>query len=90
MKRSQDKQLLKFLTYLQKLEIIEAIGVARLLKVDLVVRKDDTDANGEEKPSIEEKEYDVILSEIIDAFIAAPKNKRKNILDIMKAAVRGG
>ena len=88
MKRSIDKQVLKFLSHLKELEVIEAIGVARFLKVDLLVRKDNEDPHAQPGATIEEKEYDIILSEMIDAFIKSNKNKRKVILNIMKEATR--
>lgn len=45
MKRSQEKQVKDFLAYVLKLEVIEAIGIARLLKVDLVTRPDESNAD---------------------------------------------
>lgn len=87
MKYSQKRQAMKFLSYLTKLEVIETIGIARLLEVDLLIREDGSDIDSESTASITEKEYDVILSEILDAFIKCNKTKRKNILALMKAAV---
>lgn len=84
-----DKQLLHFLSYLKKLEVIEAIGVARLLNIDLMVRKDNNDSDNEKTATLSEKEYDIILSEMIDKFLQLDKNKKKNLLSIMKEATRG-
>ena len=86
MRKTVDKQVLKFLSYLRHLEVIEAIGIARILKVDLLVRNDTADANEQEKPSIQEKEYDIILSEMMDSFIKLKREERKMILEIMKEA----
>ena len=86
MRKTVDRQVLKFLSYLRRLEVIEAIGLARILKVDLLVVADGTDSNEQEKPSIQEKEYDIILSEMIDAFIKMKREQRKTILNIMKEA----
>lgn len=86
MRKTVDKQVLKFLSYLRHLEVIEAIGIARILKVDLLVRNDSTDANEQEKPSIQEKEYDIILSEMMDSFIKLKREERKMILEIMREA----
>ena len=88
MRKTVDRQVLKFLSYLRRLEVIEAIGLARILKVDLLVVADDTDPNEQEKPSIQEKEYDIILSEMIDAFIKMKREQRKTILNIMKEATK--
>lgn len=86
MKRSKDKQVQQFLKCLLQLEVIETIGVARLLKVDLVTREEGTDADDQPTATITEKEADIIMSEIIDAYIAAPKATRKWILQLVKDA----
>ena len=86
MKRSQEKQVKDFLAYVLKLEVIEAIGIARLLKVDLITRPDESDADEQPAASIQEKEFDILLSEMIDAFISSPKETRKWILQLMKDA----
>ena len=86
MRKTVDKQVLKFLSYLRHLEVIEAIGIARILKVDLLVRNDSADANEQENPSIQEKEYDIILSEMMDSFIKLKREERKMILEIMREA----
>jgi hypothetical protein len=86
MRRTVDRQVLKFLSYLRKLEVIEAIGLARMLNVDLLVVEDDVDPDHVNKASIKEKEYDIILSEMIDAFIKMKREKRKMFLKIMKEA----
>lgn len=88
MNKKKNRDVLKFLQYLTKLEIIEAIGIARLLGVELVTREDGTDADDQEKASLSEKDYDVILSEIIDAFVSTSKSKRKFILSLMEASVK--
>lgn len=86
MRKTIDKQVLKFLSYLRHLEVIEAIGIARILKVDLLVRNDSADADEQEKASIQEKEYDIILSEMMDSFIKLKREERKMILEIMREA----
>lgn len=86
MKKVSNREVLKFLKYLKELELIETLGIARLLQVDLVVRSDEEDVHAAAKASIEEKEFEVILSEMIDAFIQMEKSKRKFILDVMKEA----
>lgn len=86
MRKTVDKQVLKFLSYLRYLEVIEAIGIARILKVELLVRDDNADADSQEKATIQEKEYDIILSEMLDSFIKLSREERKMILKIMKEA----
>ena len=86
MRKTVDKQVLKFLSYLRHLEVIEAIGIDRILKVDILVRNDSADADEQEKASIQEKEYDIILSEMMDSFIKLKREERKMILEIMREA----
>lgn len=87
MKRNKaEKQVAKFLKYLRKLEPIEGVGVARLLGVNVTTREDGTDPNAYPCATIQEQDMDILLSEILDAFIAQPEEKRDFILDIMKQA----
>lgn len=81
MKRKKKDKVLYFLSMLKELEIIEAIGVARLLKVDLLT----IDCNLEVE-KMKEKEYDVLLSEMIDAFVQLGEKEQKFILTVMKNA----
>lgn len=121
LKRSNKKEIEKFLLYVTKLEMIETIGIARLLGVELMAivqeeegkeekkeREDNSvealeDSNTDEaainSPALvrnqqndkqEFKEFDILLSEMLDSFIAAPQQKRKWILQMMKDATYGG
>lgn len=121
LKRSNNKEVQKFLSYVTKLEMIETIGIARLLGVELMAivqeeegkeekkeREDNSvealeDSNTDEaainSPALvrnqqndkqEFKEFDILLSEMLNSFIAAPQQKRKWILQIMKDATYGG
>ena len=120
LKRSNNKEVEKFLSYVTKLEMIETIGIARLLGVELMaiaqekeekeekerenssmeVPKDsNTDETATNQPALvrnqqndkqEFKEFDILLSEMLDSFIAAPQQKRKWILQMMKDATYGG
>lgn len=121
LKRSNKKEVEKFLSYVPKLEMIETIGIARLLGVELMAivqekeekkekkeREDNSveapeDSNTDEtainSPALvrnqqnneqEFKDFDILLSEMLDSFIAAPQQKRKWILQMMKDATYGG
>lgn len=121
LKRSNKKEVEKFLSYMTKLEMIETIGIARLLGVELMAivqeeerkeekkeREDNSvealeDSNTNEaainSPALvrnqqnnkqEFKDFDILLSEMLDSFIAAPQQKRKWILQMMKDATYGG
>lgn len=84
-KNSEHKRVLKFLSYLKKLETVEAIGVAKLLGIDTMESQVDLDAAVQEMVP---KDEDVILAELIDAFVAADKKKQDRLLWIMKDATR--
>lgn len=120
LKRSNNKEVEKFLSYVTKLEMIETIGIARLLGVELmaiaqekeekeekerenssteVPEDSNTDETATNQPALvrnqqndhqEFKEFDILLSEMLNSFIAAPQQKRKWILQIMKDATYGG
>lgn len=121
LKRSNKKEVEKFLSYVPKLEMIETIGIARLLGVELMAIAQEKEEKEEEKerenssieapedsntdesainsPALirnqqnnkqEFKEFDILLSEMLDSFIAAPQQKRKWILQMMKDATYGG
>lgn len=120
LKRSNKKEVEKFLSYVTKLEMIETIGIARLLGVELmaiaqekeekeekerenssteVPEDSNTNETATNQPALvrnqqndkqEFKEFDILLSEMLDSFIAAPQQKRKWILQMMKDATYGG
>lgn len=120
LKRSNKKEVEKFLSYVTKLEMIETIGIARLLGVELMAiaqEKEEKEEKERENSSIEApedsntnkattnqpalvrnqqndkqefKEFDILLLEMLDSFIAAPQQKRKWILQMMKDATYGG
>lgn len=121
LKRSNKKEVEKFLSYVTKLEMIETIGIARLLGVELMAivqekeereekkERKDSSVKAPEDPNTDEaainspalvrnqqnneqefKEFDILLSEMLDSFIAAPQQKRKWILQMMKDATYGG
>lgn len=121
LKRSNKKEVEKFLSYVTKLEMIETIGIARLLGVELMAivqekeereekkEREDSSVKAPEDPNTDEaainspalvrnqqnneqefKEFDILLSEMLDSFIAAPQQKRKWILQMMKDATYGG
>ncbi len=86
-KRSNDKRILQFLKLLKKLEIIEAMGIARLLQVPLVIYLDDEESGSEISSKVVERDYDSILADLIDAFAVETKSKQKFILNLMRMAV---
>lgn len=121
LKRSNKKEVEKFLSYVTKLEMIETVGIARLLGVELMTivqekeereekkEREDSSVKASEDSNMDEaainsptlvrnqqnneqefKDFDILLSEMLDSFIAAPQQKRKWILQMMKDATYGG
>lgn len=121
LKRSNKKEVEKFLSYVTKLEMIETIGIARLLGVELMAivqekeereekkEREDSSVKASEDSNMDKaainsptlvrnqqnneqefKDFDILLSEMLDSFIAAPQQKRKWILQMMKDATYGG
>lgn len=86
-KRSNDKRVLQFLKLLKKLEVIEAVGIARLLQVPLVIYLDDEESGSEISSKVVERDYDSILADLIDAFAVETKSKQKFILNLMRMAI---
>ena len=86
-KRSNDKRVLQFLKLLKKSEVIEAVGIARLLQVPLVICLDDEESGSEISSKVVERDYDSILADLIDAFAAETKSKQKFILNLMRMAI---
>jgi SNF2 family DNA or RNA helicase len=84
----KNRDVMKFLDCLKKLEVIEAVGVANFLKVDLLIREDKENADEQPGATIREKDYEILLSEMIDAFMQCNRNKRKFLLKIMTEATK--
>ena len=73
-----EKEFQNFVNYTSKLEAMEFMGLVRMLNVDIF--KDDK----EKTP----RSFEEIFSEVMDKFIQASPMQRKNIMKILKAAVR--
>lgn len=73
-----EKEFYRFTQLVSKLEAIEFMGLVRVLNVDIF--KQDADKTP--------KSFEEILSEVIDKFIQASPLQRRNIMKILKAAVR--
>ena len=84
---AKQEEVLRFLGYIKQMEIIDAIGVMRMLNIELVETDESQPADENQQPSITAKEGNIILSELIDTFVTTAPNRRKNLLKIMKEAV---
>ena len=82
------KQIDKLLQYISKLQVEEYIGLAKLLKVSLV---EETNPNAEK---VEERytarDFNDVFKDTLDAFNAAPRARRREILRLLKAATSKG
>ena len=72
-----EKEFQNFINYASKLEVMEFMGLVRMLNVDIF-------KNDKEKTP---RSFEEIFSEVMDKFIQASPMQRKNIMKILKAAV---
>lgn len=63
----------KFICAISRLETIEFLGVVRILGIPL----------GENEK--EERSFESLLSDVLDAYINLPRNRRKSLMRIVKA-----
>ena len=74
----KDRDLLHFLELLLKLEVVEAIGVARLIGVNLMIEELDLE---------DEEVAEKVLNHICQNFVNLGRRKRNEIIKIMEIAV---
>ena len=75
--RNNDKKLnSEFLINLAQVELSEFLGIARILKVDLIM--DDN----------EPKTFSSVFEEILEAYSKANRSRRRELLEIVKAATK--
>lgn len=77
-RETTDKQLLCFLSQIAKLSQVEFLGLARMLNISLV--QDD-----EEKTP---RQFEYILSDLIDKYITLSKTQQKNLKKILHKAIK--
>lgn len=78
------KQDNKLLELIAKLEVTEFIGLAKILKVQLVEEVSPDAAEPSERYAARDFVY--VLGDILYAFDKAPRARRREILQILKAA----
>ena len=86
MKEKVDKRLMEFLTLIPQLEEIHFLGIAKILCVKTV---QENKLVCDVKDSLHPRAFDEILSDMIDSFCATGKKQRKDILKVMREAVKG-
>ena len=75
--RNNDKKLNnEFLINLAQVELSEFLGIAKILKVDLMM--DDN----------EPKTFSSVFEEILEAYSKANRSRRRELLEIVKAATK--
>lgn len=77
--RPSEKNLQKFLLEISKLEAIEFLGILKIFNIN--VCKDD-----EEKTP---KQFEELLSEVIDKYITLSRTQRRNIMKLIKLSNLG-
>lgn len=75
---SNEKQLINFLNRISKLSSFEFFGVAKMMGVNLF------EENDPDKPVATE----LIMSEVIDKYVALNRTQRKNLDIIVKSALK--
>lgn len=78
------KQNSKLLELIMKLEVTEFIGLARILKVQLVEEINSGAAEPSERYAT--RDFTDVLGDVLYAFDKAPRARRREILQILKAA----
>ena len=76
----KQKNLLKFISALTKIETIEIIGTARLLGASLI------GINSEELNQLEKKDFSDVLADMLDRFSKLNLDQQRALLKILKAA----
>ena len=78
----------KLLTLISELEAIEFAGLARVLKVKLV-----EEVNPEAETPAERyaaRDFNDVLADVLKNFELSPRARRREILQLLKAAQKGG
>lgn len=89
----QHRDVLKFINYVAKLNLIEVMGCAQLLGVntiearDIVSKEEDKDLKTI-LMNTNTRDIEAIISDMIDSFLGSSGNKKKEILRILKLTVR--
>lgn len=78
-KRPSPKDLEKFMLEISKLEPMEFLGLAKIFNIDLF--EDDKD----KKP----RNFETVLSEILDKYISLSRKQRRTIMKLIKSANLG-
>ena len=78
-KHPSEKNLEKFMLEISKLEPIEFLGLTKIFNIDLF-------SDEEEKNP---REFEIILSEILDKYISLSRKQRRTIMKLVKSANLG-
>ena len=78
-KHPSEKNLEKFMLEISKLEPIEFLGLTKIFNIDLFDDKE------EKNP----REFEIILSEILDKYISLSRKQRRTIMKLIKSANLG-
>ena len=78
----------KLLKLIPKLDMIQFTALARILKVKLIY-----EANPEAEDKAERyvaRDFNEVLADILQNFESAPRTRRREIIQILSAAIRAG
>lgn len=80
--KPNDKKVLEFINEISKLEIAEFMGLAKILCISLVNEDSGKENNGADNF----RDFAEVVSDMIDSFVASPRQRRRQLMKIVKSA----
>lgn len=80
------KQIDTFIKLVAKLDTTEFIGLAKVLKVSLVKKNEEENAEKSYVPRL----FSEVFEDVLKAFEDAPRARKREILQLLKAATKKG
>lgn len=80
--KPNDKKVLEFINEISKLEIAEFMGLAKILCISLFNEDSDKETNDVNNF----RDFAEVVSDMIDSFVASPRQRRRQLMKIIKTA----
>lgn len=80
--KPNDKKVLEFINEISKLEIAEFMGLAKILCISLYKE----DSGKETNDADNFRDFAEVVSDMIDSFVASPRQRRRQLMKIVKYA----
>ena len=75
-KHPSEQNLREFMISVSKLEPIEFMGLTKILNIELY----------EDEEKKKPRNFETVLSEVLDKYISLPRRRRRTVLKILKSA----